>query len=230
MGIVSIGYAQEISENNWQMLYWNLQNDITDSAESFSDAQRARVLLEAVKRDHVKVIRRVLNLPTNPNLQDKNGRTPLLIASDHCHTEIVELLLNKGANPNIPDNWGWNPLPLAIATCYKNRTAIVDLLLEKQADVNSINHWGSTSFSLAVNRNLYDTAHLLFEKTISFDNYDDTLIQSIREAMIENASKQAAPFWSWILPNSVNSEDWALFLEEFDNRINSERSNLGIEL
>ncbi len=46
----------------------------------------------------------------NPNIQDANSRTPLIVATYRKHYEAVEALLKRGANPNARDLQGFDML------------------------------------------------------------------------------------------------------------------------
>ena len=51
---------------------------------------------------------------TNPNVQDRNGRTPLHSAAVGAYKEIVQLLLDRDdVHPNDPDISGTTPLDYA---------------------------------------------------------------------------------------------------------------------
>jgi ankyrin repeat protein len=66
--------------------------------------------------------------------KDKNGQTPLHVASKNGKEAIVSLLLEHGADVNAEhDNDGLTPLHLA---CEYEEEAVVALLLKKGADVN----------------------------------------------------------------------------------------------
>ena len=63
----------------------------------------------------------------DPNIQDNNGNTALILASYHGYIEIVRLLLTANANPNIQNNIGNTALILA---SMQGHTEIVRLLLD----------------------------------------------------------------------------------------------------
>ena len=47
-----------------------------------------------------KEIAQLLAMGIDPNFEDAEGRTPLLIAAEHGDTAVIKLLLEKGADPN----------------------------------------------------------------------------------------------------------------------------------
>ena len=52
----------------------------------------------------------LLHHGANVNFADKDGRTPLWIASAEGNAEIVRILLDRGADPSIADNKGNTPI------------------------------------------------------------------------------------------------------------------------
>lgn len=84
--------------------------------------------------------REELELVINPiNLKNKDGSTPLHIATGMNDKQAVLLLLSKGALPNIPDNNG--DTPLNIATTSGVSQDIVKALLYYNADPNIANNY-----------------------------------------------------------------------------------------
>jgi uncharacterized protein len=62
----------------------------------------------------VAEIERLLMEGENPNLQDANSRTPLLVATYRKHHKAVEALLKGGANPNARDLQRFDLLTIAV--------------------------------------------------------------------------------------------------------------------
>jgi len=59
------------------------------------------------------LVRETLKLFANVNTSDKDGWTPLYIASEKGHIEVVSELLNHGANVNTAAKVGWTTLYIA---------------------------------------------------------------------------------------------------------------------
>ena len=85
------------------------------------------------KQGDAETVRLFLTAGMNPNVKDKDGMTPLLVAADKGHTATVQVLLEKGADPNVKGMDGFTALTMA---ADKGHTAIVQALLEKGADQN----------------------------------------------------------------------------------------------
>ncbi len=67
----------------------------------------------------------------NVNSRDKNGITPLLLATKNRNTDIAEILLRVGADVNMANNSGETPLIMAV---HLRDLPMVRLLLKKNAD------------------------------------------------------------------------------------------------
>ena len=94
----------------------------------------------------------------NPNVQDKDGFTPLFAACQANCEEFVELLLQHKANPNIRTKGG-TPLLLA---CAEGHDKCVSLLLKNKADSNIASDLnGSTPLLIACQYGRDNCASLL---------------------------------------------------------------------
>ena len=73
-------------------------------------------IFEAAKGGHVKRMREILGAdPSQANLVDDDGATPLMFSSMKGHVEITELLIGAGANINAQDTIsGWTALMQAV--------------------------------------------------------------------------------------------------------------------
>src|SRR5215468_1018102 len=67
----------------------------------------------------------------NPNIQDANSRTPLLVAAFRKHYAAVEALLKRGANANARDMQGFDLLTLA---AVNNDLQLLKIALAAGAD------------------------------------------------------------------------------------------------
>ena len=51
-----------------------------------------------------QVVELLLEEKADPNIQNNNGWTALIVASGNGHQQVVELLLEEKADPNIQSN------------------------------------------------------------------------------------------------------------------------------
>jgi hypothetical protein len=86
--------------------------------------------LVAARRD-VLWIRFLLQRGADPNIRNKQGLTPLQIATTLGFTDGVEALIKGGANVNVGDQTGETPL---IAAVHQRNAELVRVLLAQGAD------------------------------------------------------------------------------------------------
>ena len=78
----------------------------------------------------------------DPNIQNKDGDTPLHDAARSGSPEVVKLLLEHGANPNIQDyKYDWTPLHYAVKGCHVD---VARVLLDYGADPTIRDNEGRT--------------------------------------------------------------------------------------
>ncbi|KAI0435499.1 ankyrin repeat-containing domain protein [Xylaria telfairii] len=93
----------------------------------------------------------------NPNLQDQDGNTPLLLAVKHRKLSIVKSLLQFGADAEIKNKDGNTPLLLAVE---QSENDIVKELLDFGVEVETRNESGDTPLLAALkmeNREIWET-------------------------------------------------------------------------
>lgn len=78
-----------------------------------------------------KIVEMLLKGGANPNVENKNGATPLTVAVFHGRAATVTTLLEKGADVNRVNSFGKTPLMYAAMYCYGDIAAI---LLKHGAD------------------------------------------------------------------------------------------------
>jgi len=98
------------------------------NAKEYSTA----LLALSIHSERVKAIRFLLDHGANVNVEDVDGRTPILFAanSDYQTLETVKLLIDHGADVNAKNHFGQSPLYLAK---LHGNTPIVSLLLKSGA-------------------------------------------------------------------------------------------------
>ncbi|VDI69387.1 Hypothetical predicted protein [Mytilus galloprovincialis] len=75
------------------------------------------------------LVHSLIELGFNVNVIDKNGQSPLFLATDCDYIETVELLLNKSANPDLCDDRKIYPLHIA---CLNGSIEMVKLLINSK--------------------------------------------------------------------------------------------------
>ena len=79
----------------------------------------------------------MLGRGARPDLQTRDGTTPLILAAQIGWVRGAELLLSRRANPNLGNSQGETPLIFAVR---RNDLAMVRLLLSQRADPNQTDH------------------------------------------------------------------------------------------
>ena len=105
------------------------------------------------------------------DLQNNNGETPLLVASQLGHDECVDIFIDCNANLLAVDFNGYTALHMAVAY---NRTETVKLLLQKGADANAKDNEGITALHDAAGKGLYNVIYELVQYMDNLDIQDGT--------------------------------------------------------
>lgn len=107
-------------------------------------------LLEAVYRQDVEKIKKLIVQGDVLDSQDSDGRTPLMhaILAENASIEVVNLLLRLGADPNIRDrDQGWTALHFAAQVV---RLDLVVALIDAGAKIDVEDEFGNTPLWRAV--------------------------------------------------------------------------------
>ncbi len=91
-------------------------------------------------------LRLLLQLGSDVNRQDRNGRTPLMVAASMGRRYAVEILLKNYAEIDRIDRYGWSALMLAV---YYNHIRIVEFLLQCGCDANLTSAQGLNAMKVA---------------------------------------------------------------------------------
>ncbi len=110
------------------------------------DSKGNPMLVVAIRDKSLKVIDLLLKNPSiNPNLSNKSGETPLMIASIEGELGVVKtLVLEKKVDVN---KTGWTPLHYA---CSSGRLEVAEFLVANGAKVNALSPSETTPLMMAV--------------------------------------------------------------------------------
>ena len=132
-------------------------NDCEDAPPEFQHS----LLFLAAQAGDLYGVKLVIDCGVNPNIQNKDGDTPLHSAALNGKSEVVKLLLEHGADPNIQNKDGMTPLHFATE---RGSPEVVKLLLEHGADPNiQENKFGWTPLHYAVSRCHVDVVRVLLD-------------------------------------------------------------------
>ncbi len=130
-----------------------------------SDGERSPLMF-AADNNYEDIVKLLLDNGANPNLQNNDGITALMITIAHGNQDIAKLLLDNGANPNIySDN---NDTALTIAIRF-NHEPIVKLLLENGANPDYQDESGITHLMWTVRKGSKPVVKLLLDHGADFD-------------------------------------------------------------
>jgi ankyrin repeat protein len=98
-------------------------------------------ILDAISRKDLIALKKLT--PTNVNIRDQDGMTPLMnaILEEDVEPSIIQLLIERGADINASESDKWTALHLAARN--QNET-IVRILLQAGAAVDPVDVYGNT--------------------------------------------------------------------------------------
>lgn len=113
------------------------ENANTRAQNDMQDRMLGQVLREAALNGDISSIRQLTDAGVDINLNDEEGRTPLMFAAFNGHHEIVALLLEKGAFVDMHDSFNRTALLYAATGPFPET---VELLLKHDADPNVVDN------------------------------------------------------------------------------------------
>lgn len=140
------------------------------SSHPFKDQQLENSFrLDRKKQMDGKAFEEALQGGANPNLEMKNGATPLIMAVLRNRPDLVSSLLKAGAEVNRPGKRGSTPLHAAAAL---GRKKCLDLLLQAGADVNVHGALGRTPLMDAARMGQLETMTELIDSGADVNDRD----------------------------------------------------------
>jgi len=182
------------------VIAWSLVLLLT-SPVTLRAASVEELLFEAAKRGDVLQIRELIGRDAKINSQDRNGMSPLMMATNWNKLDAVNSLLELGADPNVQRE-GQGALFLAVG----RDTEIVKALIRAGADVNMReNRFKQTPLTIAAGHredtfrelkrrgsytgpvpNRLETVRLLIKAGANVNNVDEYGSTPLRRAMVVN--------------------------------------------
>ena len=139
--------AKASDEKNIKELI-NFGKDINEKLSIFSQAPIHKIIESKEKNKH-DVLKKMLDLGSDPNIKDSNGWSALHYACQLGDFNSVEILINNGASIDSYSNNKRIPLHLASYRGYSN---IVELLLKNGSDPNYQDEQGCTPLHLSAKK------------------------------------------------------------------------------
>ncbi|WP_026451291.1 ankyrin repeat domain-containing protein [Aequorivita capsosiphonis] len=115
-------------------------------------------LLKAVSEKDVQLVRAILNSKPDLEIQDKNGRTALMIAAYNHYNKIAALLIAAGADVNAQDTMQNSPFLYAGA---EGNVELLKMGLENGANFNLYNRYGGTALIPAAEKGHLEVVKIL---------------------------------------------------------------------
>lgn len=144
-------------------------------------------LLLAAERGETEQILDLLKQGAEINVQDEQGRTPIMRAAYAQRAETVDTLIRAGADINIRDNNLANPLLYASA---EGLLDIVKLALDAQADTRLTNRYGGVSLIPAAERGHVEVVReLLTRSDVEVNHVNNLGWTALLEAVILGEGK-----------------------------------------
>eukprot|EP00435_Cladocopium_sp_Y103_P003126 s2634_g1.t1 len=126
-----------------------------------ANAERNKQVISASVGKDLIALEKFLNSPSNPNVRDEHGNTPLHLAAREGHVESMLLLLEAGAEKDLPNEAIGGKTPLFIAA-ENGHLDVVRHLVEVGADTDKTMADGATPLLIAAhNSHLEVVRHLV---------------------------------------------------------------------
>ncbi len=106
-------------------------------------------LLLATTYERTEIVKLLLDAGADPNIQSKDGRTPLMSSAYQGYIGIMVALIESGADINIQDKYGRTAL---MEASFQSQVDIINLLIKLGAHTNIQNVDGETSLIIASDR------------------------------------------------------------------------------
>jgi len=130
-------------------------------------------LFQAVRNNDFPAVKESLNRKADPNARDRDGFTPLMIASIRGSVEVVQVLINVGADVNAANPFTEaTPLNMAI---LGRKPRVLETLVASGVNVNAADSLGRTALHKVVEQGDMELLKPLLAAPASDPNVKDKL-------------------------------------------------------
>ncbi|XP_072025834.1 fibronectin type 3 and ankyrin repeat domains 1 protein-like [Amphiura filiformis] len=119
-----------VDGGNTELIKWMIQDgakvDERDTGSKWTPLMRCAAVVG--KADVAKVL---LNAGADCDAKDKDGKTPLMVASLNGHHHLVRVLVERGADPNVKNEFGMSAKEMAVSFDRRKVLKYFDQLVPK---------------------------------------------------------------------------------------------------
>eukprot|EP00656_Telonema_subtile_P036177 TRINITY_DN4013_c0_g3_i1.p1 TRINITY_DN4013_c0_g3~~TRINITY_DN4013_c0_g3_i1.p1 ORF type:complete len:367 (-),score=105.13 TRINITY_DN4013_c0_g3_i1:53-1153(-) len=119
-----------------------------------------RAVHDACREGDAHMVAKLLTDPSNLNIADHEGHTPLMLAAWEGHQEVVKMLIERSAELDLRNKMGNSALHLA---SWWGRCETMQMLLEAGANLGAIDGDGDFALHHAARNNKIDAVRLLVQ-------------------------------------------------------------------
>lgn len=128
--------------------------------------------MHACEKGSKDIVSMLLESKADPNIQNHEGETALMIASVWEFKEIIEILLSSGSNIDARNTYGETPL---MRVCSNGNSEIANMLLKHGANPNAQDKSGYSSLMTACHSQNIEMVQLLLSDDRTNANLQDNL-------------------------------------------------------
>ncbi|MCR8846479.1 ankyrin repeat domain-containing protein [Paenibacillus sp. SC116] len=173
-GIVLMGCSSEPSQQETANSVSSEQAHKQEPSPSKTGNEKVlnEALLAAAEQGETAEVLKHLKNGADINTRDKDGRTPVMLATVGNHLVTVKVLLDRGADVNIQDERKDNPYLYAGA---EGLTEVLKLAIEAGADTKLTNRYGGTALIPAAEHAHLDVIEYLVQHSAVDINHVNNL-------------------------------------------------------
>ena len=138
-------------------------------------AQEKANLLSAVQSVNMKQVQQLLDEGADPNIFNRAGETPLMLAAKTGNETLIKLLLENDARPEHLSGLGDTALHYSVRM---GRLGVSKVLAESESPLGTRNRQGEWPFQIALRKGDLPMAQML-QKVKSTGNQDELLFQAV---------------------------------------------------